>query len=79
MKPRARVTDAMIPVVALLLSVCLTALDVAAAGEPSAVAVPGEKTAGPSVGEYLAPDGRIDLEALRASGYEGPLDLEGLV
>jgi hypothetical protein len=34
-------------------------------------------TAGPSVARYLRPDGRIDLEAMRASGYQGPLDLKG--
>jgi hypothetical protein len=32
---------------------------------------------GPSVAEYVRSGGRVDLEAVRASGYEGALDLEG--
>jgi hypothetical protein len=30
-----------------------------------------------SVGKFLAPDGRLDLEAIRASGLQGSLDLGG--
>lgn len=33
---------------------------------------------GPSVAAFLAPDGRVDMEALRRSGYEGSLDLSGM-
>ena len=31
-----------------------------------------------SIEEFLTPDGRIDLEAVRKSGYQGPLDLKGV-
>ena len=31
-----------------------------------------------SVGDFVTPDGRFDLEAARRSGYQGPLDLEGV-
>ena len=34
-------------------------------------------SAAPSVAKYMKSDGRMDLEAMRASGYQGPLDLEG--
>ena len=30
-----------------------------------------------SIGEFVSPDGRIDIEAVRTSGYQGPLDLGG--
>ncbi|MCX6832023.1 MAG: hypothetical protein NT028_07810, partial [candidate division Zixibacteria bacterium] len=30
-----------------------------------------------SLGEFLTPDGRFDLEAARRSGYQGSLDLKG--
>ena len=33
--------------------------------------------AGRSVSDFLTPDGRFNLEALRTSGYQGPLDLKG--
>jgi len=32
---------------------------------------------GRSVEDFLTPDGRFDLKAIRASGYQGPLDLKG--
>jgi hypothetical protein len=32
---------------------------------------------GPSVAKWVRSDGRMDLESMRASGYQGPLDLEG--
>ncbi len=32
---------------------------------------------GRSAEDFLTPDGRFDLEAIRASGYQGPLDLKG--
>jgi trimeric autotransporter adhesin len=31
----------------------------------------------PDLGGFATPDGRIDLDAIRASGYEGPLGLSG--
>ena len=31
-----------------------------------------------SVSEFLKPNGQIDLQAVKASGYEGPLDLKGV-
>jgi len=34
--------------------------------------------AGRSARDFLTPDGRFDLKAIRASGYQGPLDLKGL-
>jgi hypothetical protein len=34
--------------------------------------------AGRSVSDFLTPDGRFDLGAMRASGYQGPLDLKGV-
>ena len=34
--------------------------------------------AGRSVSDFLAPDGRFDLNAVRSSGYQGPLDLKGV-
>ena len=30
-----------------------------------------------SIKEFVSPDGRINLEAIRQSGYQGPLDLKG--
>ena len=33
---------------------------------------------GRDVNNFLTPDGRFDLEAVRASGYQGGLDLEGV-
>ena len=39
---------------------------------------PIDKSAGRSVGASLTSDGRIDLEAVRTSGYQGPLDLKGV-
>jgi hypothetical protein len=33
--------------------------------------------AGRNIGGFLLPDGRIDMEALRRSGYQGMLDLDG--
>ncbi len=30
-----------------------------------------------SIEEFVLPDGRIDIEAVRKSGYQGPLDLDG--
>ena len=33
---------------------------------------------GRSAEDFLTPEGRFDLKAIRASGYEGPLDLKGL-
>jgi len=32
---------------------------------------------GRSAKDFLMPDGRFDLKAIRASGYQGPLDLKG--
>ena len=32
---------------------------------------------GPSVSKFLTSDGRFDLEAMRTSGYQGALDMEG--
>jgi len=46
-------------------------------GATGAWSTSGERSIGPSVSEYLGPDGRIDLEAIRASGYQGALDLKG--
>jgi hypothetical protein len=40
--------------------------------------LPGENFTGRSAGDFLTPDGRFDLKAIRASGYQGPLDLKGL-
>jgi hypothetical protein len=39
---------------------------------------PGENFTGRSAGDFLTPDGRFDLKAIRESGYQGPLDLKGL-
>ena len=36
-----------------------------------------EIPAGRSIGEFLTPEGRFDLEAARRSSYEGPLDMKG--
>jgi hypothetical protein len=33
---------------------------------------------GPSVRQFMTPDGRIDIDAVRRSGYQGPLDLNGI-
>ena len=33
---------------------------------------------GKSASDFLTPDGRFDLNAVRASGYQGPLDLKGV-
>ena len=33
---------------------------------------------GKSISEFVSPDGRINLDAVRKSGYQGPLDLKGL-
>jgi len=53
--------------VCLIISTSISAVD--SADDPA------EKR---SIGEFVLPDGRIDLEAVRISGYQGPLDLEGL-
>ena len=37
----------------------------------------GAQWAGNSIMDFVAPDGRIDLDALKASSYQGPLDLKG--
>jgi len=37
-----------------------------------------EKAEKKSIEEFVSPDGRIDLEAVRKSGYQGPLDLDGI-
>jgi len=42
------------------------------------VLLPAENLKGRSAGDFLTPDGRFDLKAIRASGYQGPLDLKGL-
>jgi hypothetical protein len=39
--------------------------------------LPVENLKGRSAGDFLTPDGRFDLKAIRASGYQGPLDLKG--
>ncbi len=33
---------------------------------------------GKSISEFVSPDGRIDLDAVRRSGYQGALDLKGI-
>jgi len=42
------------------------------------VLFPAENLKGRSAKDFLMPDGRFDLKAIRASGYQGPLDLKGL-
>ena len=39
--------------------------------------LPMDNFKGRSVRDFLTPDGRIDLKAIRQSGYQGPLDLKG--
>ncbi|MGB8658315.1 MAG: hypothetical protein WCE90_11115 [Candidatus Zixiibacteriota bacterium] len=39
--------------------------------------LPVENVKGRSARDFLKPDGRIDLKAIRESGYQGPLDLKG--
>lgn len=39
--------------------------------------VPNTLDSARSLGEFLTPDGRFDLEAARRSGYQGSLDLKG--
>lgn len=36
------------------------------------------RVAGPTLSTFLRTDGSVDLEAVRGSGYEGPIDLGGL-
>lgn len=48
------------------------------AQEQAAIAAPSAQMAQPDLEQYLGPDGRIDIEAIRASGYSGPLDVRGL-
>ena len=36
-----------------------------------------ETSKGRTIGDFLTPDGRFDLEAARRTGYEGPLDVRG--
>jgi hypothetical protein len=38
---------------------------------------PGTSNKSARINEFLNPDGSLDLEALRQSGYQGNLDLEG--
>jgi len=38
----------------------------------------GENFTERSASDFLTPEGRFDLKAIRASGYQGPLDLKGL-
>ena len=40
--------------------------------------LPLENFKGRSAKDFVTPDGRFDLKAIRASGYQGPLDLKGL-
>jgi len=44
-------------------------------GDTSLVAP--EQSMGRSISDFVTPDGRIDFEAARSSGYEGPLNLDG--
>ena len=38
----------------------------------------GPQPSGRSIGGFLTADGRFDLDAARRSGYEGPLEIEGV-
>lgn len=69
----------------VILSLCLILLSMAvltpaiqSQGSTDSQNLLPNRVSGPSVGEFLTADGRFDLEAARASGYEGPLDLGGL-
>jgi len=35
-------------------------------------------TKGKNLSEFVSPDGHIDLDAVRKSGYQGPLNLDGV-
>jgi hypothetical protein len=62
---------------AVVVLACVSGAGLASAGGSADTTLTQDRPAGPSVGDYLAPDGTLDLEALRSSGYQGPLDLEG--
>jgi hypothetical protein len=51
------------------------ALIVAVSAEPP-VSPPADQ--GPSIRQFMTPDGRIDINSVRSSGYQGPLDLTGV-
>jgi hypothetical protein len=68
-----------VAVAAVLVLAWLSGAGVALAGGAVGPTPLEEHRTGPSVGEYLTPDGTLDLEALRSSGYEGALDPEGFV
>jgi hypothetical protein len=33
---------------------------------------------GPSVRQFMTPNGQVDINAIRSRGYQGPLDLKGI-
>ena len=68
----------------VILSLCLILLSMAvltpaiqSQGSTDSQNLLANRVSGPSVGEFLTADGRFDLEAARASGYQGPVDLSG--
>jgi hypothetical protein len=76
MNRTARLKLVLMPTLLLLLPLVVTT----AAGS-LCVAAPSAIGSGPpdlpDVGRFLTPDGRVDLEAIRESGYAGALDLRG--
>jgi hypothetical protein len=60
---------------AIFAFVAALSLIAAVSAEPPCSA-PGNP--GPSVRQFMTPDGRIDINAVRTSGYQGPLDLSGV-
>ncbi len=66
-----------------LITICCVAILVLLIG--SVLAADGSKPSpndaartGKRVSYFLTPDGRIDLNAVSAGGYQGPLDLKGV-
>ncbi|MDM8006914.1 MAG: hypothetical protein QUV05_12315, partial [Phycisphaerae bacterium] len=58
----------------VVFTLCLLLAGNVLGGQPPTTPAPS----GRSIGEFLTPDGRFDLDAARRSGYEGPLDIEGI-
>jgi hypothetical protein len=67
-----------VPGARLITAVLIAILASSVIGHPAFAADDASSDSkGRAVSEFLTPDGRFDLEAARASGYEGPIDIGG--
>jgi hypothetical protein len=61
---------------ALLCAMCITP-HLHAQSKVNSTTLPASAPSGRSVGEFLAPDGRFDLESARKAGFQGSLNMDG--